>query len=75
MKTRFITRLDTSRRLGLDRNAVMSAVSADLVPLASNIPFRSSYIGQVTVSGLRVEYRAFRVSDDVVNVGTIFGKN
>lgn len=28
----------------------------------------------VTVNGVEIEYRAFKLSDDIINVGTIFPK-
>lgn len=60
--------------LGLGRNEVIEAVRADLeprLPWPAPPPRNAPAIGNVIVSGVRLRYRAFAVSEELVNVGSI----
>jgi hypothetical protein len=60
--------------MGLDRGAVMTAVLEDLAP---ELPLRQlalsgrPFIGMISVEGIELSYRAYPVSEDLVNVGSI----
>jgi hypothetical protein len=63
--------------LGLDRTKVVETIRRDLErhpPFPVPPPKDFVFIGNVTVSGRQLEYRAHPVSDGVVNVGRITGK-
>jgi hypothetical protein len=57
-------------RLGLDRNEVSDAIRADLAR-REPVPAGRLVAGYTTVRGMRLEYRAFRVSEGTINVGRI----
>jgi hypothetical protein len=62
--------------LGLDRTDVMEAIRRDLQPyLPLPIPAPSDFIfvGEVTVDGMELHYRAYPVNEGLVNVGRITG--
>lgn len=59
-------------RLGLDREAVMTAVVEDLVGRQPVSP--GTYMtGAVIVGGTMLEYRAFALQDGTINIGRITG--
>jgi hypothetical protein len=60
--------------LGLDRRTVMAAIREDLapeLPLRQPVPSGRPFIGEVSVDGIELSYRAFPVSEDLVNVRSI----
>jgi len=60
--------------LGLARNDVMGAIRADLgprLPWPAPPPRNAPVIGNVIVGGVWLRYRAFAVSEELVNVGSI----
>jgi filamentous hemagglutinin len=60
--------------VGLDRNAVMQTVQADLgpaLPLPFPAPGNAVFIGIVWVAGVRLRYHAFPIDEGTVNVGSI----
>ena len=61
---------------GLDANSVKSAVRRDIqknAHLLKNIGDNVRRI--VTVNGVDIEYRAFKLADEIINVGTMFPTN
>ncbi|HEU0156520.1 MAG TPA: hypothetical protein VFQ82_10655 [Stellaceae bacterium] len=59
-------------RLGLDREAVTTAILEDLSRRQPISP--GSYIaGNVVVGGVALEYRAFLLNDGTINIGRITG--
>jgi hypothetical protein len=62
--------------LGLSRAKVMEAISRDLerhLPFPVPPPKDFLFVGDVTVGGYKLQYRAHPVSEGVVNVGWITG--
>jgi hypothetical protein len=60
--------------LGLDRAAVIEAIRADLrprLPLPIPPPNNAPFVGRVTINGIQLSYRAYPVSEGLVNVGGI----
>ena len=60
--------------LGLDRGVVIEAIRADLrprLPLPIPPPNNAPFVGRVTVNGIQLSYRAYPVSEGLVNVGSI----
>jgi hypothetical protein len=59
-------------RLGLDREAVVTAILEDLAGRQPLLP--GSYIaGNAVVGAVMLEYRAFLLSDGTINIGRITG--
>lgn len=59
-------------RLGLDREAVATAILEDL-SLRQPVSAGSYIAGNVVVGGIMLEYRAFLLSDGTINIGRITG--
>jgi hypothetical protein len=62
--------------LGLDRAEVMDAIRRDLqphLPLPVPPPRDFIFIGRVMVRGVEIHYRAYPLSEGLVNVGRITG--
>lgn len=60
--------------LGLDRGDVVEAIRVDLklhLPLSVGPPGNTPLIGYVRIKGVWLEYHAYPVSKDLVNVGSI----
>ena len=63
-------------RLGLDRAEVMDAIVRDLrpyLPLPVPPPRDFIFVGQVTMRGMVLLYRAYPLSEELANVGRITG--
>jgi len=63
-------------RLGLDRAEVTDAIVSDLrsyLPLPVPPPRDFTFIGKVAVRGVELLYRAYPLSEELVNVGRITG--
>ena len=63
-------------RLGLDRAEIVDAIRRDLgpyLPLPVPPPGDFIFIGMVTVRGVELLYRAYPLSEELVNVGRITG--
>lgn len=59
-------------QLGLNRDAVSNAIRADLARRGPIFP-GANMTGNVSVSGVTLEYRAFALADGTINVGRITG--
>jgi hypothetical protein len=62
--------------LGLDRAEIMEAIRQDLqphLPLRVPAPKYFIFVGQVTVQGIELRYRAYPLNEGLVNVGRITG--
>jgi autotransporter translocation and assembly factor TamB len=59
-------------QLGLDRNAVSNAIRVDLARQGPASP-GANITGNISVSGITIEYRAFALADVTINVGRITG--
>src|ERR1700730_9049632 len=59
-------------QLGLDRDAVSNAIRADLARQGPASP-GANITGNISVSGVTIEYRAFGLADGTINVGRITG--
>src|SRR3984893_397910 len=59
-------------QLGLDRAAVSNAIRADLGRQGPATP-GANITGNISVSGVTIEYRAFGLADGTINVGRITG--
>jgi len=62
--------------LGLDREEVMDAITRDLrryLPLPVPPPRDFIFIGKVSVRGIELLYRAYPLSEELVNVERITG--
>ena len=60
--------------LGLDRKEAIEAIRADLesrLPLSVRPQGNTPLIGYMRVNGVRPEYHAYPVGEDLVNVGSI----
>ena len=62
--------------LGLNRNEVIETIRGDLqplLPLPAPAPRNTPVKRRVIVHGVELVYRAFAVSEELVNVGSIAG--
>ena len=57
--------------MGLDRERVKQEVTRDLSRCANSIPFGEPINREVTVDGQRIQYTAFRLPENILNVGRI----
>ena len=60
-------------RLGLSRTAVQEAIQKHLPSVADRIPSGTSMQQVIEVSGMRIQYSAYRLLDGSINVGRIHG--
>jgi hypothetical protein len=61
---------DRLLRAGLNVDATKAAVAAEIEAMGANVS--GHFAGRFTVDGVLVEYRGFLLSDDLINIGTIF---
>ena len=55
---------------GLERNAMQTAISSDIVRLGANFP-NNPYNGSIVVNGIKIDYVAYKLPDGTVNIGRI----
>ena len=59
--------------LGLDSSAVQTAILEHFGTVSSQLVRGQPFNQVITVSGQRIQYTAFQISDDIVNIGRIHG--
>ena len=58
--------------VGLDVSSVENTIRGDITTMALNLGYNAPVSGRMDIQGVTIEYRALRLPNGTINVGTIF---